>query len=236
LTVVAIHQPQYLPWVPYFDKADQADVFVYLDNVSYQKNGVQNRNQIKSSSGAIWLTVPVRAGLGTPIREVRIAGAEWRKKHLRSIAENYARAAYVERFHAGLKPILERDWDRLADLDIEVIEWMLGELGVTCRRVRASELEAAGTGEELVIAICKQLGATEYLSGRGAAEYQNPRRFEECGIRLRYQSCRAVEYAQCHANVGFLPDLSALDLILNCGPQSCATMRACRSNDRLLAQ
>lgn len=226
MTVVAIHQPQYLPWLPYFAKACQADIFVYLDNVAFQKNGVQNRNQIKSAGGPIWLTVPVHANLGTEIRDIRIASDEWRRKHIQSVVQNYARAAHIDDFHSGAKPILEQRWEYLVDLSIAVTEWMHHKLGVNCRRIRASELKAAGEGENLVLNICRELGATEYLSGKGAAAYQDPAHFEKSGIGLRYQTYRPVEYPQCHSTLGFVPDLSALDLILNCGSDSAAILRA----------
>ena len=97
MTVVAIHQPQYLPWVPYFDKADQADVFVYLDNVRYDPRGIQNRNRIKTPRGAQWLTVPVAGGRDQLICDLVIADEDWRQRHLRSLELNYFRAPHFQR-------------------------------------------------------------------------------------------------------------------------------------------
>src|SRR5207249_11577269 len=57
--VVTIHQPERLPWLGFFDKIRQADVFVMLDHVQYRKRYFQNRNRIRAEHGAIWLTVPV---------------------------------------------------------------------------------------------------------------------------------------------------------------------------------
>src|SRR5580765_832935 len=96
--IVAIHQPQYLPWLPYCDKVDSCDLFVYLDNVQYQKNGLQNRNQIKTATGPAWLTVPVHATLSKTIAETGIADLRWKNKHERSIEMNYARAPYLDCF------------------------------------------------------------------------------------------------------------------------------------------
>jgi hypothetical protein len=225
LTVVAIHQPQYLPWLPYFDKADQADIFVYLDNVQYQKNGVQNRNRIKTQQGPLWLTVPVHADLATEIRNVRIVEDGWQRRHVRSIAQNYSRAPYRDLFESGLRAVIERPWTMLAELNFAATEWMLERLGVRARRLRASELGVEGSGEDLVLSICRNVGATEYLSGTGAAEYQHADHFMEQGITLRYQAYRAPEYPQGHAGSGYVPDLSALDLILNTGPEATAILR-----------
>ncbi|HEY4759990.1 MAG TPA: WbqC family protein [Thermoguttaceae bacterium] len=220
MTVVAIHQPQYLPWVPYCAKAALCDVFVYLDTVQFQKNGVQNRNQIKTPQGAQWLTVPVNASLQCSIREICVADQRWQKKHIQSIQQNYTRAPLVEWFMQDLRPILEKEWKYLADLNIAVTEWLFSRLGIACKRLRASELNAAGSKDDLVISICREVGATAYLSGQGAKIYQDDNKFKEQGIDLRYQIYQNQEYPQCHSAIGFCKDLSALDLILNTGRQA----------------
>ena len=226
MTIVAIHQPQYLPWVPYCDKADCCDLFVYLDNVQFQKNGVQNRNQIKTASGAAWLTVPVHATLSKTIEETGIADPRWRKKHVRSIEMNYARAQHLEWFEQELKPVLEREWAMLADLNVTVTECLFERLGIKCKRVRASQLNVNGAADDLVANICKALGADVYLSGQGARSYQDEKKFRERGIELRYQKYHNMPYKQCHAEIGFVPDLSVLDLVLNAGPQARFIMQA----------
>ena len=226
--IVAIHQPQYLPWLPYCDKADQCDVFVYLDNVQFQKNGVQNRNQILTAQGPRWLTVPVRASLDWTIRETPIADRQWPRKHIKTIEQEYRRAPFAAEFDAALRGLLEQEWPSLADLNIAVTEWMFERLGLRCRRVRASELSLTGAKEDLVIAICQAVGATEYLSGTGAKSYQTPENFAAHGLTLRYQNYRNQPYPQCSTAAEFTPDLSALDLLLNVGPQSRECMLAGR--------
>jgi hypothetical protein len=226
--IVAIHQPQYLPWLPYCDKADNCDVFVYLDNVQYQKNGLQNRNQIKTATGPTWLTIPVHATLSKMIAETGIADPRWQKKHIRSIEMNYARAPHLECFSGQLKPIMERDWTILADLNIAVTDWFFERLGIKCKRVRASDLSVAGEADDLVVNICEAVGAEVYISGQGARDYQDEKKFQERGIELRYQEYRNPPYPQCYSDIGFVPNLSALDLILNTGPQAREIMHAGR--------
>jgi hypothetical protein len=223
---VAIHQPQYLPWLPYCAKAAGCDVFVYLDTVQFQKNGVQNRNQIKTAQGAKWLTVPVNASLGQSIRETRIADQRWQKKHIASIQQNYARAPFLAAFNAGLRPLLEHTWESLCELNVAVTEWMLDCLGIGCKRVRASQLNATGAKDDLVIDICGELGATLYLSGKGAKDYQDEAKFLKQGIRLHYHEYHSQIYEQCYPEAGFIADLSALDLILNVGPRAREVMLA----------
>jgi len=225
--IVAIHQPQYLPWIPYCDKADQCDVFVYLDNVQFQKNGVQNRNQILTAQGPRYLTVPVRASLDLTIRETPIADRVWPRKHIRTIEQEYRRAPFAAGFDATLRALLEQEWPSLAALNIAVTEWMFERLGLRCRRVCASELAIAGAKEDLVIAICQALGATEYLSGGGARSYQTAENFAAHGLQLRYQDYQNQPYPQC-TSAEFVPDLSALDLLLNTGPQAREFMLAGR--------
>lgn len=229
MTTVAIHQPQYLPWVPYCDKADACDIFVYLDTVQYQKNGLQNRNKIKTAQGGAWLTVPVHVKLGDLIKDVKTSDSHWVKKHIASIEQNYSRAAHAELFGQGLRPLLEHGPDNLADLNIQITEWFFSQLGVGCRRVRASELNITGNAQELVIDICKALGATRYLSGKGASDYQDNECFAREGIELVYQDYTNQPYRQCHSGIGFVPDLSALDLILNEGPNARSIMMTGRN-------
>jgi hypothetical protein len=216
---VAIHQPQYLPWLPYFDKADACDLFVYLDNVQYQKNGVQNRNQIKTSQGPLWLTVPVHAQLGQTFSEVSLGDKKWPRKHLQTLAQSYSQAAHRSLLAEFSAP-LEKPWENLGELNIAITEWLFQQLGIHTRRLRASTLNVSGAKEELVLAICRAVGATEYLSGQGAREYQSPDNFKSAGLSLLYHHYEHPEYAQCHRHLGFLPRLSVLDLLLNTGPEA----------------
>ena len=222
--IVAIHQPQYLPWLPYCAKAAQCDLFVYLDTVQFQKNGVQNRNQVKSAQGPRWLTVPVHASLGDTLQRIRIAPQDWRKKHIQTVTQNYSRAEFHDLFDQELRNILERPWEYLVDLNIAATEWLFTHLSVTSRRVRASTLGADGTKDDLVIDICEKVGADGYLSGHGAKAYQDESKFQARGITLHYQTFESHSYRQCYPEQGFVPDLSALDLLLNEGPAAGARM------------
>ncbi len=94
--VIAIHQPQYIPWLPYIDKILQSEVFVCLDHVQFQKNGFQNRNQIKTAQGALWLTLPIRHKFGQRICDTEIAEAKALKKNLLTIKTNYHNAPYFK--------------------------------------------------------------------------------------------------------------------------------------------
>ncbi len=228
--IVAIHQPQYLPWVPYFDKLDAADTFVYLDNVAYNRRGVQNRNQIKTPHGAHWLTVPVHVHRGQLIQEVTLTGEKWVSKHAQGIAHHYARAAHRALYESDFAPLYRRPWTHLAELNIAMTEAMRGVLGITTPAQRASELGVSGGNNALLIDICRALGADVYLSGQGAKAYLDLDAFRAAGIRVVFQRYANQPYRQCFPKAGFVPDLSALDLILNEGPAAREIMLAGRKS------
>ncbi len=95
--IVSVHQPQYLPWLGYFDKIERSDIFVFLDNVQFKKNEWQNRNKIKTSEGWQWLSVPVIHKFMQKISEVKINNTVWwGKKHLNALVTNYSKAPFFK--------------------------------------------------------------------------------------------------------------------------------------------
>jgi hypothetical protein len=162
----------------------------------------------------------VHATLGQTVRDIRIADDRWRRKHIQSVRQSYSRAPFWELFDRGLGPIIERPHEYLVDLNIAVTEWLFGQLGISCQIIRASDLNVTGAKDDLVISICKAVGATVYLSGQGARGYQEEHKFRAEGVELCYQQYQIRPYPQCYPELGFVPDLSALDLILNVGPRA----------------
>jgi hypothetical protein len=227
--VVAIHQPQYLPWLPFFDKADRADVFVFLDNVQFQRRGVQNRNAIKGAQGRINLTVPVaHADYHARIDEIAVAETAWRHKHIEGIRHCYTRAPFLSLFEEELRGLIEQPWRLLADLNIAVSIWFFCQMKIDCQILRASALDCSGQKGDLILNLCDAVGATTYLSGQGAQGYQDEAEFSARGIELRYQNYAVQPYTQLHSHLGFMADLSALDLVLNEGPRAADILRAGR--------
>jgi len=222
---VAIHQPQYLPWLGYLAKWVAADVFVFLDTVQYEKNGWQNRNRIRTADGAHWLTVPVHAHLGTPIAEVAIDTTQpWRARHLRAIEHAYARTAHLASHHGSLRALLDLDWRLLARLAVASAEWLAKAVGITTPARLASTLAADGgdaTGR--LVAICKAVGADTYLAGGHGARYMDGARFREAGISVLYQHYEHPVYTQQHGE--FVPFLSGVDLLLTHGDESLSILR-----------
>lgn len=221
---VAIHQPHYWPWPPYLHKMLCADVFVYLDTVKYSEGGLQNRNKIKTAGGPRWLTLPIDHRSGYSIGEKAIVDAKAPRKHWRLVADSYARSAGLPRWREELEAVFAHVSGSLADAAIASTDWLLAQLGGTCRRVRASELGSIdGTGSTLNAAICAELGATEYLSGSGALAYMDRADFDAVGCAVSVQGWTSPEYEQQFPDQGFVADLSALDLVLN-RPDDCAAI------------
>jgi hypothetical protein len=231
---VAIHQPQYFPWPPYVHKVMSADIFVYLDTVQFSKNGLQNRNQIKTAQGPLWLTVPVKHKLGRSIHETEIADPRATEKHWKTVVASYGRTAGFERWGNELQALLTTKPGSLANIAIASTEWMLAKLKMEAKRMRASEMPGAhGHASELVASICEALGATEYLTGTGALAYLNPKDFAAIGCEVLVQEWQPINYGQAHPAIGFVPDLSTLDLLLNC-PDSATEMIAAAGSWRPL--
>ena len=222
---VAIHQPQYLPWLGYLAKWAAADLFIVLDVVQYEKNGWQNRNRVKTRDGARWLTVPVHARLGASIREIEVVAAQpWRERHLRTIEQAYMAAPHLARHRADLERFFAQEWPRLDDLAVASATWLAGATGIRVPARRASELGAdAHDPTDRLVALCRAVGADTYLAGRDGAKYMDPGRFQAAGIRVLYQTYAHPVYTQLHGE--FIPSLSALDLLLMHGDESLGILR-----------
>jgi hypothetical protein len=218
---LVVLQPGYLPWLGFFDQVRRCDVFVHYDDVQFDKHGWRNRNRVKAPDGPRWLTVPVRLrGLGKPrIRDVRIdAGAPWARKHLGTLRQLYARAPFAREYLPTLETLLTQPWERLVDLDIALIEQMCGWFGVHRPMHRASDVGVDGDRSGRLLNLCRHFQATRYLSGDAARSYLDAALFARHGIDLEWQGFQHPVYPQLHG--GFVPYLSAIDLLLNCGPES----------------
>ena len=224
---VAIHQPQFLPWLGYLDKIDRADLFVVLDSVQFKKNEWQNRNRVRTDRGWQWVTVPVLHRFGQRINEVHInETVDWRRKHLHALELHYARAAHRGQVVKGLAALYRQPWERLADLNLAVLRWLLDSFGIKTQLRLSSEMQLRDEPTERLIDICRAAGATSYLAGAGAREYMDVPKFEASGIGLEIQEFRHPVYRQCHEP--FVPNLSAIDLFLTCGPEAFQIVRQMR--------
>ncbi len=219
-----ILQPSYIPWRGVFDQIDRADIFVFYDDVQYDKRGWRNRNQIKTPKGKFWLTIPVSShGAQTehiPINQVRIVWDNpWNLDHWKTLQHFYAKAPYFDRYATLLEQFYSRRDEFLSDFTIDLTIALAGELGIRHTRfMRASELRAEGQKTDRLIAILKKLGADHYISGPSAREYIEEEKFQAAGIRLEYMVYNYPEYPQLYPP--FDSNVSILDLLFMTGGQA----------------
>ena len=218
--IVAIHQPQYLPWLGYFDKMIQADAFCYLDNVQYKKNEWQNRNRIKTAQNWQWLTLPVRYSFGQKISEVEINNTvNWQRKHLQALITNYNKAPFFNEYVVFFEEVFSRDWELLSELNVYLINQIREMLNLKEKKVvLASTLSLSDDPTERLIDICRALGGDTYLSGQDGVNYMNLEGFNQRGIKIIVQDFKHPEYSQLFGD--FVSHLSIVDLLFNCGPES----------------
>jgi len=216
--ILAAHQPQYLPWLGYFDKMARADRFVLLDTVQYKKNEWQNRNRVRAASGWQWLTVPVHARYPARFDEVEAdETAPWRRKHLATLRQAYARAPYRDAILPPLERLLAQPLHRLAEINLEGIRLLADLLEVRTETILASSLGGIPEGPDArLIALCRRFGADHYLAGTGGRDYMDLTAWRRAGITVTFQEFHGPAYAQCHP--GFEPNLSAVDFLVHCGP------------------
>jgi hypothetical protein len=197
--IVSVHQPQYLPWLGYFHKIAKSDCFVFLDEVQYKVREYQNRNRIRIKDGDIWLTVPIISkGKGRQnICEVEIDNDfPWAKRHLKSLKDWYARAGFLSGHIGFFEEVYSRKWDKLVDLNIYIIDYLLTQFGITPPVYSESKLGTTKMSTERIIEICDKLKADTYLSGIGGKDYLEQKKFDEAGIKLIYQDFTHPVYRQ----------------------------------------
>ena len=222
MTRVAIMQPTYLPWLGYFGLLSSVDLFIYLDNVQFSKRSWQQRNQIKTTSGAQWLSVPVlsRGKRDQVIRDTLIdSQSNFAKKHSNSISISYSKARHYSEFSASLLDTLNGNHSNLSELNIELIGLISSWLGITTPILKASELECSGNSAALLASLCSTVGAKEYISPPGSRCYlEASSDFEAARIPIYYFRFEHPKYSQLHGD--FLPFMSVIDMIFNCGAES----------------
>ena len=217
--ISAGHQPNYLPWLGFFDKMSKCDIFIIEDNVQFTHNGFQNRNRIKTPNGAKWLTVPFEHfGRPLPINEVVIANKhvpDWARRHWMSLKFCYCNAPYWKNYCDFFEQTLSQKWTMLIDLNMHLIKGLMGFFNIDTPLVMASSLGVSGSKSELILAQCKAVGANVQLSGIGGRDYIDIKRFEAEGVKVVFQDFHYPTYPQLHGE--FVPDLSVVDYLFCVG-------------------
>ena len=216
---VTILQPNYIPWRGYFDFIKQSDAFVFYDDVQYTKNDWRNRNLIKTRDGVQWMTIPVDDSHLIKnkllIMDAKILQNEWQNRHLNLLEENYRHAPYYGEVISIMKEAYCEETEMLSKLNVLLMKKINDYLGFTnCKTYLSSDMgykELAPT--DRLVAICKRLGATEYLSGDAAKEYLEVDKFGD--IKILWHRYYEKIYPQLHGE--FISRVSIIDTIMNCG-------------------
>ncbi len=213
--IVAGHQPNYLPWLGFFDKMKRADVFIIEDNVQFERQGFTNRNRILTADGVRWLTVPVEhANKSLLINEVQVANKSklnWGRKHWLTLKHNYCKAPYWNDYASFFEEAYQQEWDLLIELNMHLIKGIMSFLKIDRPLIYSSSLKARGKKTELIVAQCKEVGADTQLAGDGCQNYIDKKLFKKEGIKLTFQNFHQPIYAQ--SNGGFVSNLSVVDYL-----------------------
>ena len=228
--IAVVHQPEFVPWLGFFERLTVCDVCIILDHAQFQKRGFINRNRIKTDRGPVWLTIPiVHEDSMKPINEVRIqAGTGWQKKQWRRLEAYYRHAPHFKEYASPLKDIMDREWGFIAPLDVALIRYCMVVLKIDIPIKLSSELRIEGKSSEMLVHICQSVGADTYLSGIGGKRYMDFDTFERNAIKVMFQEFVHPEYPQQFSQIPFVPSLSILDLLFNCGEKSVDIIRGNR--------
>lgn len=216
MTIISTHQPNYIPWLGYFYKIAESDIFVFLDDVQYSNHGMHNYHYIKTPQGPFRLKIPVIGSQGDIIYTILTRDElDWRDKHLKIITANYKRAKFFEEVFSDFYDLIKCQYTNLATQNITIIKFFCGKLGIKTRFIEASSLKITSTREDRIIDICKILNGDVYNSGTGARSYQKEDDFNRKGIILKYCEFQPFEYPQQWG--AFQSNVTIIDFLMNCG-------------------
>lgn len=223
--IACIHQPQFLPYLGFFHKVAQCDVYVVLDDVMATRKDFTNRNRVKGPRGVVWMTVPVRKKNNIVIRDIEISShINWVDKHLNTIQHLYGGAPFFDSCFIEIKKIYEKvRWNKIVDIDVEFLRWVFGQLDIDVSVEFSSSLNVESRSTQRLVDICRRVGADTYLSGVGGRNYMDLGLFEENGIAVEFQRLEHPVYQQRFG--GFVEGLSVVDLLFNCGEKSVEIVR-----------
>ena len=217
---VTVIQSNYIPWRGYFDIMHDADVFVFYDDVQYTVNDWRNRNRVKTANGVVWLTIPVGDQNDRRICDVVLRDQTWSRKHWMTIEQTYRSAPGFARYREFFRSIYSRSWESLSGLNQTMIRAIAGDLlGIRTQILDSRDFDLQGKGSDRLLMLLKKMGATDYISGPSARSYLDAESYARNGVRVHWKDYSSYpQYPQLHG--AYAPDLSIVDLLMNCGEDS----------------
>lgn len=220
------HQPEYLPYIGFFQKVACADHLMIVDHVQFARKDFQSRNYIRNLEGKLLLTIPVlsKDKFNQPINQVEITPhVPWARKHWRSIYLSYKDSPFFEKYAHELEAIYEKGWVKLSALTIQLIKAMLKWFRICIPISLTSQLGVCEKKTAMLIEMCRKVGADTYVSGQGARDYVDLELMKDAGIQHYFCHFEHPIYTQFHGE--FIKNLSALDLLFNLGDEAGEILR-----------
>lgn len=208
-----------MPWLGLLAKIAYSDLFISWDDVPREDSGFENRNRILGTGGAQWLTVPIHRSRDVKIKDILIANEhDWQRKHFRAIELGYSKAPHWKQYEPALRFLYETKWERLVDLNEQILTFLLSAFGITVSRVKLSSYGLTTTKAQLVLDACKKAGAWKYIFGKNGPAYLDASAFRKADVEVFVQDFECVPYRQVGSDA-FVPGLFAFDALLNLGPE-----------------
>ena len=217
---VVIHQPDFLPWLGFFDRLLAADLFIVLDHVQFVSGTSRSwthRDKIKTPQGARWLSLHVqKAPFGTQIKDIMLKpDGGWRAENLNQLRENYRKAPYFSEVFPLVEQVYLTGDNRMIALNLAGLDLLETLLDARTPHLYSSEMSPQGASTSMLVDLLQKAGATRYVSGLGAKNYLDTSALDAAGIELVWQDFKHPVYPQLHGE--FIPMLSSIDLLFNCG-------------------
>jgi len=225
---ICIHQPDFLPYLGFFHRLLSIDLFIILDDVQFEKGGWHHRDKIKTKQGEQWLSLSIKKGVFPQnINQVELAKNShiWVEKNLNLLIENYKRSQFFDSYFPEIQKIYLTGFQKMTDLNIAFLDFFLEVFDLQVNVVISSSLNTEGHSNQKLINLIKVTDGTHYLSGVGARAYLNEEMFTQEGIIVEWQNFSHPIYPQLHGE--FIPYLSCIDLLFNCGSKSKDILRLC---------
>lgn len=220
--VVTIHQPNYLPWIGFFSKIKKSDCLILGDTYVLGGQSVFNRNKIRTHQGWCYLTIPLgRKTEGCRICDILLpSDKSWQKAHWKMIHDNYAKSKYFDLYKEDLQGIYQNSYESICQLNEKIIYFLIKYLNIEVEIIRASELKIDPDlrKSDLMVALLEEAGAETYISGPSGRKYLEFEKFRNKKIEVKFIEFVHPEYQQRFP--GFEPNLSAIDILFNMGPQA----------------
>lgn len=218
--IVVIHQPDFMPYLGFFDRLCKADIYVILDTVQYVRNTSRawtSRDKIKTKQGEKWITISTqKAPRDTAIKDILLSDEiPWKENNLNLIKENYHKSLFYDEIFPYVEQLYSTPCEKLVDFNIMSIQMLIDLFDIEIDIRKASDMDTKGKNNTLVVDIVKKVGCHKYLSGIGARDYYDPMVYKNAGIEVIWQDFKHPVYPQQFGD--FIPNLSSIDLLFNCG-------------------